>query len=149
MGCSRVARWYIFKPKIPTWVNFGGALEWKRLVHSMVIWSLFVQMVTKTIYVFPCPCSQVAWLTTATACPASGNRLSVDRKSGPFPVSRVRPVTFTSHGERPGNGRTVFASYFVTPWNQCDQSGAKFYRLWKKLISQLSNVRAHFLSNLQ
>jgi hypothetical protein len=20
----RVARWYIFKPKIPTWVNFGG-----------------------------------------------------------------------------------------------------------------------------
>jgi hypothetical protein len=21
---SRVARWYIFKPKIPIWVNFGG-----------------------------------------------------------------------------------------------------------------------------
>jgi hypothetical protein len=23
-GCSRVAIWYIFKPKIPLWVNFGG-----------------------------------------------------------------------------------------------------------------------------
>jgi hypothetical protein len=22
---SRVARWYIFKPKIPIWVNFGGS----------------------------------------------------------------------------------------------------------------------------
>jgi hypothetical protein len=21
---SRVAKWYIFKPKIPIWVNFGG-----------------------------------------------------------------------------------------------------------------------------
>jgi hypothetical protein len=21
---ARVARWYIFKPKIPIWVNFGG-----------------------------------------------------------------------------------------------------------------------------
>jgi hypothetical protein len=21
---SRVARWYLFKPKIPMWVNFGG-----------------------------------------------------------------------------------------------------------------------------
>jgi hypothetical protein len=24
MLCSRVARWFIFKPKIPVWVNFGG-----------------------------------------------------------------------------------------------------------------------------
>jgi hypothetical protein len=22
--CVKVARWYIFKPKIPIWVNFGG-----------------------------------------------------------------------------------------------------------------------------
>jgi hypothetical protein len=22
-GCARVARWFIFKPKIPIWVNFG------------------------------------------------------------------------------------------------------------------------------
>jgi hypothetical protein len=25
---SRVARWYIFKPKIPIWVNFGGSCNW-------------------------------------------------------------------------------------------------------------------------
>jgi hypothetical protein len=25
----RVARWFIFKPKIPIWVNFGRALDWK------------------------------------------------------------------------------------------------------------------------
>jgi hypothetical protein len=24
MKVIRVARWYIFKPKIPIWVNFGG-----------------------------------------------------------------------------------------------------------------------------
>jgi hypothetical protein len=23
--CIRVARWYIFKPKITSWVNFGGS----------------------------------------------------------------------------------------------------------------------------
>jgi hypothetical protein len=23
--CTRVARWLIFKPKIPIWVNFGGS----------------------------------------------------------------------------------------------------------------------------
>jgi hypothetical protein len=28
----RVARWYIFQQTIPIWVNFVGALEWKRLV---------------------------------------------------------------------------------------------------------------------
>jgi hypothetical protein len=24
INCARVARWFIFKPKIPIWVNFGG-----------------------------------------------------------------------------------------------------------------------------
>jgi hypothetical protein len=24
MLSSRVARWFVFKPKIPIWVNFGG-----------------------------------------------------------------------------------------------------------------------------
>jgi hypothetical protein len=23
-GCTRVARWFVFKPKIPIWVNFEG-----------------------------------------------------------------------------------------------------------------------------
>jgi hypothetical protein len=27
MQLSRVARWFVFKPKIPTWVNFGRT--WK------------------------------------------------------------------------------------------------------------------------
>jgi hypothetical protein len=26
---DRVARWYIFKPKIPIWVNFGGTEKGK------------------------------------------------------------------------------------------------------------------------
>jgi hypothetical protein len=25
VAAIRVARWFIFNPKIPTWVNFGGA----------------------------------------------------------------------------------------------------------------------------
>jgi hypothetical protein len=29
--CGRVARWFIFKPKIPIWVNFG---DWKMLTHK-------------------------------------------------------------------------------------------------------------------
>jgi hypothetical protein len=48
---SRVARWFVFKPKIPIWVNFGGPRNEKggynlwpfgiyyfHLVHFMVIW---------------------------------------------------------------------------------------------------------------
>jgi hypothetical protein len=26
VACTRVARWFIFKPKFPIWVNFGEAL---------------------------------------------------------------------------------------------------------------------------
>jgi hypothetical protein len=56
---SRVARWFVFKPKIPIWVNFGGPCNGKccyigsilrqletfycHLVYSVVIW-----------YIFPC-----------------------------------------------------------------------------------------------
>jgi hypothetical protein len=36
---SRVARWYIFKPKIPIWVN--RVLQWKILVYYMSIWYSF------------------------------------------------------------------------------------------------------------
>jgi hypothetical protein len=28
---TRVARWFLFKPKIPIWVNFGGPWKGKRL----------------------------------------------------------------------------------------------------------------------
>jgi hypothetical protein len=48
---SRVARWYIFKPKIPIWENFRGPwnakgwyILWKfgiyygNLVHFMAMW---------------------------------------------------------------------------------------------------------------
>jgi hypothetical protein len=34
---ARVARWYIFRPKIPIWVNFRGTRELKMLVYFMVI----------------------------------------------------------------------------------------------------------------
>jgi hypothetical protein len=34
----RVARWFVFKPKIPIWVNFGGLyVDWKRLIYFMAI----------------------------------------------------------------------------------------------------------------
>jgi hypothetical protein len=33
----RVARWHIFKPKIPIWVNFWRVLKWKRLEYFMAI----------------------------------------------------------------------------------------------------------------
>jgi hypothetical protein len=28
---GRVARWFVFKPKIPIWINFGGPLNEKCL----------------------------------------------------------------------------------------------------------------------
>jgi hypothetical protein len=34
--CSRVARWFIFKPKFPIGLNFGGPL----LVYFMTIWKI-------------------------------------------------------------------------------------------------------------
>jgi hypothetical protein len=34
---TRVARWYILKPKIPLWVNFGGPWNGKRLVHIHIL----------------------------------------------------------------------------------------------------------------
>jgi hypothetical protein len=38
----RVARWYIFKPKITVWVNFGGQWRWKMFVCFMAMWSIHV-----------------------------------------------------------------------------------------------------------
>jgi hypothetical protein len=39
---SRVARWFVFNPKIPFWVNFGGPyLDWKMFIHIfMFIWNI-------------------------------------------------------------------------------------------------------------
>jgi hypothetical protein len=36
----RVARWFIFKPKIPLWVNFGGSCNW-RCWHILWPFGLF------------------------------------------------------------------------------------------------------------
>jgi hypothetical protein len=51
---TRVARWFVFKPKIPIWVNFGGScygkswyIIWQfglfdgHLVYFVVIWYIF------------------------------------------------------------------------------------------------------------
>jgi hypothetical protein len=36
----RVARWFLLKPKIPIWVNFGGTyLGGKMLIYFMDIWN--------------------------------------------------------------------------------------------------------------
>jgi hypothetical protein len=37
---NRVARWFVFKPKIPIWLNFGGSCYGKILVYFMNIWSI-------------------------------------------------------------------------------------------------------------
>jgi hypothetical protein len=37
---NRVARWYIFRPKIAIWVKVWRALQWKMLVYFMDIWSI-------------------------------------------------------------------------------------------------------------
>jgi hypothetical protein len=33
-----VARWFVFKPKIPLWVNFGGL--WNGKLYYMHIWNM-------------------------------------------------------------------------------------------------------------
>jgi hypothetical protein len=50
---ARVARWYIFKPKISIWVNFGGywnerfwrVLEWKMLLYFGLFYGHLVYFV--------------------------------------------------------------------------------------------------------
>jgi hypothetical protein len=38
---ARVARWHIFKPKIPIWVNFGGSCNGGCMyLHTYILWSL-------------------------------------------------------------------------------------------------------------
>jgi hypothetical protein len=41
----RVARWYIFKPKISIWVNFWKVLRWKMIVYFVAIRSIFLHLV--------------------------------------------------------------------------------------------------------
>jgi hypothetical protein len=38
---NRVARWHIFKPEIPIWVNFWRDLQWNMFVR-MLIWSILL-----------------------------------------------------------------------------------------------------------
>jgi hypothetical protein len=40
---TRVARWYIFRPKIPIWVKLGGGFEKKMLLYYMAIWNILWQ----------------------------------------------------------------------------------------------------------
>jgi hypothetical protein len=37
---SRVARWFVFKPKNPNFVEFWLALHWKMVVYVMGTWSI-------------------------------------------------------------------------------------------------------------
>jgi hypothetical protein len=39
MFLTRFARWFVCKPKIAIWVNFGWVLLWKIFVYFMTIWS--------------------------------------------------------------------------------------------------------------
>jgi hypothetical protein len=40
--CTRVARWFVFKPKVPVLGKFGRVLQWKILVDFMTIWSMLL-----------------------------------------------------------------------------------------------------------
>jgi hypothetical protein len=37
---AKVARWFVFQPKIPIWEKKFRALEWKMLVYFMAIWNI-------------------------------------------------------------------------------------------------------------
>jgi hypothetical protein len=41
---SRVARWFVFKPKIPIWVNFGGSWNGKSWYIYMTIWRILLPL---------------------------------------------------------------------------------------------------------
>jgi hypothetical protein len=39
---TRVARWFVFKPKIQIWVNYGAPWNEKKLVYYMALWNIFL-----------------------------------------------------------------------------------------------------------
>jgi hypothetical protein len=41
---SRVARWFLFKPKIPFLGKFWRVLYWKMLVYLMAIWYILLSI---------------------------------------------------------------------------------------------------------
>jgi hypothetical protein len=38
--CIRVARWFVFKPKITIWKKLWRALDWKMFTYFMAIWNI-------------------------------------------------------------------------------------------------------------
>jgi hypothetical protein len=38
----RVARWFVFKPKIQIWVNYGAPFNEKKLIYYIAIWNIFL-----------------------------------------------------------------------------------------------------------
>jgi hypothetical protein len=62
MLLGRVARWYIFKPKIPIWVNFGGPYNGKcwyivwsfwNILRLLVYVMVILVMFDIVLYIFP------------------------------------------------------------------------------------------------
>jgi hypothetical protein len=52
---TRVARWVVFKPKIPVWVNFGGSCNgkcWHILCSVEIIYGHLVYFYVHLIYVY-------------------------------------------------------------------------------------------------
>jgi hypothetical protein len=54
----RVARWFVFKPKIPIWVNFGGSCYGK---YFMTIWSTYFTVIGNTLWPFGIFCSNLVY----------------------------------------------------------------------------------------
>jgi hypothetical protein len=64
---SRVARWYIFKPKISIWVNFGGFCNVKMAVYFVANRSIFPSFVY-VLWSFDIFCGHLVYLTVLVCC---------------------------------------------------------------------------------
>jgi hypothetical protein len=76
---SRVARWYIFKPKIPIWVNFGGSFN-GNCWHSLWTWSTDSTAIGYILWTFGIFCGNLVYFCRFGIRNAekSGNPANVD-----------------------------------------------------------------------
>jgi hypothetical protein len=92
-GC-RVARWFLFKPKIPIWVHFGGScngrcwyilwpfgLFYGHLVYFVVIWYI--------LSLFGIFFEVLAYCTKKNLATLDGRSVNVWQKRHPFGYSRT------------------------------------------------------------
>jgi hypothetical protein len=85
MGVHKVARWFVFKPKIPIWVNFGGAyVDWKMLIYFMTIWNI--------LRVFGIIYSPLAWFVVIWNIFSVFGIMYQEKSGNPGPADETSPV---------------------------------------------------------